>query len=275
MKLIPRRSHAGRTSSRPQRRAGCTRSARSRTDAPSARSPRPRPPPAASPRSSSTRSGGPCPRRSSSTSSRACPRSASGRPARAAGRRRSGRCRGAGGSRRTRDGPSGGRRPSSRPAGSASRTSRRPRPRRAALQRPAEELLGCRVAVEVCRVEQGRADLEGGVDHLARSAPRRSDVRSCCSRSRTGARGSTRSSASPWSPILPGEPGGGQSAARLRDLARVEEAEQVRVGEGLHDASMMFSLTPTVVQERSPFDVSIRTRTTAPVPWVSARTRTR
>ena len=29
---------------------------------------------------------------------------------------------------------------------------------------------------------------------------------------------------------------------------------------------MMFSLTPTVVHSRSPFDMSISTRTTAPVP---------
>ena len=38
---------------------------------------------------------------------------------------------------------------------------------------------------------------------------------------------------------------------------------------------MMFSLTPTVVHSRSPFDVSISTRTTAPVPVVSPSTRTR
>ena len=202
MKLIPRRSHAGRTSSRPRARAGCTRSARSRTDAPSARSPRPRPPPAASPRSSSTRSGGPCPRRSSSTSSRACPRSASGRPARAAGRRRSGRCRGAGGSRRTRDGPSG--------VAARHPVRRGPHPElrddhglvAPPFQRPAEELLGCRVAVEVCRVEQGRADLEGGVDHLARrsSSIRRPKLLQPIPDRGTG---TTRSSASPWSPILP------------------------------------------------------------------------
>ena len=38
---------------------------------------------------------------------------------------------------------------------------------------------------------------------------------------------------------------------------------------------MMFSLTPTVVHSRSPFDMSISTRTTAPVPTLRSSTRTR
>ena len=42
-----------------------------------------------------------------------------------------------------------------------------------------------------------------------------------------------------------------------------------------HDAWMMFSLTPTVVHSRSPLEVSISTRTVAPVPTSSPRTRTR
>ena len=37
---------------------------------------------------------------------------------------------------------------------------------------------------------------------------------------------------------------------------------------------MMFSLTPIVVQERSPSVVSMRTRVTAPVPFSVSRTRT-
>ncbi len=41
-----------------------------------------------------------------------------------------------------------------------------------------------------------------------------------------------------------------------------------------HDASMMFSLTPMVVQLRSPFALSMRTRVTAPVPFCVSSTRT-